>query len=92
MVAVDYTVYVPMHDHLFDTQVQRAEVLYWKVDCPERFTTDVFPLLVYEDVETMDKFYVFPIHEYPGLIKVNFSSGKACKHLSAKKYFKTNLF
>ncbi len=53
------------------TQVQRAEVLYWKADSPEKFSPDHFPILVYENaVEKMDKFYAFPEYEYPGLIKV----------------------
>ena len=49
-------------------QVQRAEVFYWKVDHPEKFSYDVFPFLIFED--GVDHFYIFPIYEYPGLIKV----------------------
>ncbi len=61
-------IYARTHTH---TQVQRAEVLYWKVDSPEKFSPDHFPILVYEHaVEEMDKFYIFPQYEYPGLIKV----------------------
>ena len=51
-------------------QVQRAEVLYFKINCPDKFSLDKFPILVYENEVQMDKFYAFPQYEYPGLTKV----------------------
>ena len=54
-------------------QVQRAEVLYFKVNCPDKFSLDKFPILVYENEVHMDKFYAFPQYEYPGLTKVRIS-------------------
>ncbi|XP_064383982.1 peroxisomal sarcosine oxidase-like [Halichondria panicea] len=58
-------------------KVQRAEVLYFKVDCPDKFSLDKFPILVYEnEVLKMDKFYAFPQYEYPGLIKVYYRTAR----------------
>ena len=52
----------------FLLQIQKAEILYWKVDNPELFTPDKLPWLASEIGS--EHYYVFPICEYPGLIKV----------------------
>ena len=52
----------------FLLQVQRTEVLYWKVENPEHYAAPNFPCLIaYTDV---DHFYALPAMEYPGLFKV----------------------
>ena len=54
--------------HVFILQTQKAEVFYWKVDNPELFTPNKLPWLASES--GIEQYYVFPIFEYPGLIKV----------------------
>ena len=60
--------------HVSD-QVTRAEILYWKVETPEHFSAEMFPMfkeVVTKDEKNIQQFYnVMPILEYPGLLKVN---------------------
>ena len=57
-------------------QVTKTEILYWKVENPEHFSIDSFP--VFKEANMMAKgsiqqfFNGIPILEYPGLLKVKF--------------------
>ena len=49
-------------------QVQRAEVLYWKVENPELYAASNIPVMGART--DIDRFYALPAMEYPGLFKV----------------------
>ena len=68
-----YIVYI--HDCIFlSVQVTRAEILYWKVENPEHFSAEMFPIfkeVVTKDERNIQQFYNgIPVLEYPGLLKV----------------------
>ena len=52
----------------------RVPTLYWKVDDPDLFSVTSFPVFGSYAAEFEGKVfdaYGIPIHEYPGLVKVN---------------------
>ena len=50
------------------TQVKRVEALYWKVEDPEAFSSDVFPTTF--GFANGIGIYGIPVEEYPGMVKV----------------------
>ena len=54
--------------YLLPTQVKRVETLYWKVEDPEAFSSDVFPTIF--GFANGIGIYGIPVEEYPGMVKV----------------------
>ena len=51
-------------------QISRFEVYYWKVACPEHFTTSKFPVFIHYYHAGSEFYYGTPSQEYPGMVKV----------------------
>lgn len=57
-------------------KVLRTAAFYWKVDSPEHYSKENFPVFIsYASANEFD-FYGLPIHEYPGLVKICYHSGQ----------------
>lgn len=49
-------------------QVKRVESIYWKVDNPDAYSSDVFPTTF--GFAHGVSFYSIPVDEYPNMVKV----------------------
>ena len=54
----------------FHMQVERTEVLYWKVSRPEAYSPSRFPSFIGHMGDYKEEFYGIPVNEYPGMLKV----------------------
>ena len=52
-------------------KVSRVEAHYYKAENPIAFSSDNFPVFVSYGKDRLE-FYMLPIEEYPGLLKVTF--------------------
>ena len=58
--------------YYYCVQVIHTETVYWKVDSPELFSVENFPVIIFEN-ERGNFIYGQPIHEHPGLMKVSYT-------------------
>lgn len=52
-----------------EMKISRSEVYYWKVACPEHFTTSKFPVFIHYHAGS-EFYYGTPSQEYPGMVKI----------------------